>query len=297
MGGATGQGSRRPPVIVTGMHRSGTTMLVELLRKSGAFFGANRDPNAEDYFFMRLNEWIMRRAGGAWDYPLPTRRYLDFERFFADTLAFISHRVAETGAAEHALPWGWKDPRAVFTLRLWEQVFPGARLLYIRRNGVDSANSLFVRERDRWLDGRRDSHYLQIRPLIGRLRDAIPRYESFENYLFSTRCLTLEESFRLWEEYVEEGEALFEWFPGPKMDIRYESLIEEPEAHLQRVLTFCGLELDPTRLRDLISWIDPVRAYAFVGNADLCHFYEQIKNTPLMQRLGYGAIRWDKGAP
>ncbi len=67
----------RPPVIVAGMHRCGTTMLVRLLTRVGGFFGTRLDPNAEAFFFLRLNEGVLRRAGGAWDYPLSTVRYLE----------------------------------------------------------------------------------------------------------------------------------------------------------------------------------------------------------------------------
>ena len=41
-------------------------------------------------------------------------------------------------------PWGWKDPRNVFTLPLWLRVFPEAKIIYIVRNGVDVAASLLV---------------------------------------------------------------------------------------------------------------------------------------------------------
>ena len=33
------------PLIVTGMHRSGTTLLVQLLEKNGIFFGTHQDEN------------------------------------------------------------------------------------------------------------------------------------------------------------------------------------------------------------------------------------------------------------
>ncbi len=292
-----------PPVIVTGMHRSGTTLAVKLLTRLGAFFGSRQDPNAEDYFYMRLDEWILRRAGGAWDYPLPARRFLSFPRFFEDTVAFLEQRVAEQrGGSPDGGVWGFKDPRLVFTFPAWDRVFPGAKLVYIRRNGVDAANSLFVREAARWReadagpgagDGARpprDTSYLQIRPLIGRFRDALKSTESYEPYLLSTRCLTLEESFRLWEEYVEEGERLFAAHPGPKIDVRYEALIEDPEEQLRRLAPFCGLSPSAEQVREVVAHIDRSRAYAFVKDDAARAFYETVKGTPLMQALGYGDI-------
>jgi len=295
------------PVIVTGMHRSGTTLLVRLLTQLGAFFGSRLDPNAEDYFFMRLNEWIMRRAGGAWDYPLPTLRFLGTPRFLEDTCRYLEAQVsgpafASSGGSRGSVDprgaaWGFKDPRAVFTFAAWNRVFPGAKLLYIRRNGVDAASSLFAREAARWRDDAgadgdvaRDTRYLEIRPLMGRFRDALKSTESFEAYLFSTRCLSLEESFRLWEEYVGEGERLFAAHPGPKLDLRYEALIESPEEQLERAARFCGLAPAAERIREVVAPIDRTRAYAFLRDAGARAFYETVRDTPLMRTLGYGGI-------
>lgn len=293
-----------PPVIVTGMHRSGTTLIVRLLKELGAFFGSNLDPNAEDFFFMRLNEWIMRRAGGAWDYPRPTLRFLGNPRFLEDTGRFLEEQVngpafaAFTGRKGAADPrtgsWGFKDPRTVFTFAAWDRVFPGAKLLYLRRNGVDAANSLFVREAARWREdvdaAGRDTRYLEIRPLLGRFRDALKSTESFEAYLLSTRCLTLEESFRLWEEYVTEGERLFASHSGPKLDLRYESLIETPEEQLERVARFCGLAPSAAQVREVVAPIDRTRAFAFRQDDGARAFYETVRGSPLMQALGYGEI-------
>jgi hypothetical protein len=288
-----------PPVIVTGMHRCGTTLLVRLLAGLGGHFGSRTDPNAEDYFFMRLDEWVLRRAGGAWDYPLPTLRYLRHPRFFDDTAGLLGRAVTSRRFAEftggRALgpgsgPWGFKDPRAVFTFPLWSRVFPGAKLLVIRRNGVDSAQSLATREAARWTGGRGDDTYLRIRPLMGRWQDVLKSTESFENYLFSTRCLALEDAFELWEEYVAEAESLLERYDGPKLAVGYEDLIAEPEAQLERIARFCGLPAAPDAIREAARGVDRSRAYAFLGDGPLVRFYGTVRGSRWMQALGYGAI-------
>lgn len=35
------------------------------------------------------------------------------------------------------VPWGWKNPRNSFTLEIWKEIFPGARILHIHPNPVD----------------------------------------------------------------------------------------------------------------------------------------------------------------
>jgi len=39
-------------------------------------------------------------------------------------------------------PWGWKDPRNTFTIDIWIEVFPNAKLIHIYRNPIDVAESL-----------------------------------------------------------------------------------------------------------------------------------------------------------
>ncbi|MCU0253276.1 MAG: sulfotransferase [Acidobacteria bacterium] len=293
-----------PPVLVTGMHRCGTTLLVRLLRALGGHFGAHTDPNAEDFFFMRLDEWVMRRAGGAWDWPLPTLTFLRHPRFFEDAAELLADAVAGPRFAEFtggrslgpALgPWGFKDPRAVFTFALWARVFPGAKLLVIRRNGVDAAHSLATREAARWSPGPRDDAYLRIRPLMGRWQDVLKSTESFENKLFSTRCLALEDAFALWEEYVAEGEALLARYDGPKLVLSYEHLIAEPEAQLERAASFCGLGTDPAAIREAVRGIDRTRAYAFLGAEPLRRFYAAVRESRWMRELGYDAVPGAEG--
>ena len=294
-----------PPIVVTGMHRCGTTLLVRLLAGLGGHFGARTDPNAEDYFFMRLDEWVMRRAGGAWDWPLPTLRFLRHPRFFDDTAGLLARAVAGPRFAEFtggrslgpgAGPWGFKDPRAVFTFPLWSHVFPGAKLLVIRRNGVDAAHSLATREAARWAGGPGDDTYLHIRPLMGRWQDVLKSTESFENYLFSTRCLTLEDAFALWEEYVAEAESLLERYDGPKLAVRYEDLVAAPEEQLGRIAHFCGWTAASHRVREIGCEVDRSRAFAFLGNEPLLRFYDAVRGSRWMQALGYGQIPGSGGA-
>ena len=285
-----------PPVVVTGMHRCGTTLLVRLLAGLGGHFGARTDPNAEDYFFMRLDEWVMRRAGGAWDWPLPTPAFLRHPRFFDDAAGLLARAVAGprfrefTGGRPLAGPWGFKDPRAVFTFPLWARVFPGAKLLVIRRNGVDAAHSLASREAARWRDRPAGDDYLRIRPLMGRWQDALKSTESFENSRFSTRCLALADAFALWEEYVAEAEALLARHDGPTLALRYEDLVAEPESQLALAAPFCGLPAEPEAIRTAARGIDRSRAFAFLESEPLRRFYGAVRGTRWMQELGYGAV-------
>ncbi len=55
------------PIIVAGMHRSGTTLLSNILQRSGLFMGNRQDSHGEAFFFLRLNEWILSQTHCSWD--------------------------------------------------------------------------------------------------------------------------------------------------------------------------------------------------------------------------------------
>jgi hypothetical protein len=280
----------RSPVIITGMHRSGTTLLTDMLLNMGLFVGDKYGKNKEDFFFQRRNEWLMRRSGGGWDYPEPSRSLLDnievtrhmVSLFQNDVNSYLfnSHqKVISAGAA-----WGWKDPRMVFTFPLWDKVFPGSRLLYIKRNGVDVANSLHVR-------AKRQGGLLGVDsiPIKLKLTNVFLRYE---RYVYeSVRCANLSSAYKLWEEYTLEAEKLFNSYTGHKMTVKYEEFLEDPESTLERVAEFCDLDVyDKDCVSELTRKIDSSRKYAFLSDKRLLSFYDDVKDRSLMKVLGYDSL-------
>ena len=57
------------PVIVIGMHRSGTSLMVKILEELGVFMGADQEHNKESIFFIWINKWIMHQTHASWDNP------------------------------------------------------------------------------------------------------------------------------------------------------------------------------------------------------------------------------------
>ena len=58
------------PIIITGMHRSGTSLLAKLAKDLGLFAGTKLDPNCESIFFQQLNIWLLQLAGANWSNPI-----------------------------------------------------------------------------------------------------------------------------------------------------------------------------------------------------------------------------------
>jgi len=138
------------PIVVIGMHRSGTRLLVEILDKLGVFMGADVQADSESVAFMLINEGILHQCGAFWSEPMSAHFVLSqphaVEQFAAsarEALAAQFEKYAGPSgwhleARGHELPpFGWKDPRNTFTLPVWKQVFPNLRTIHIVRHGVD----------------------------------------------------------------------------------------------------------------------------------------------------------------
>ena len=143
------------PLIVIGMHRSGTRLLAQLLEKLGVFMGADQQADSESVTFMSINEGILHQCGAFWSEPMSAHFLLsqpDVATGLADGVrATLARRIAEyfgrsdwqvEAYAPGRQSFGWKDPRNTFTLPVWRQVFPNARVIHIVRHGVDVAASL-----------------------------------------------------------------------------------------------------------------------------------------------------------
>lgn len=133
------------PVIIIGMHRSGTSMLAEVLHQAGIHMGVHRDHNFEAMHFLSINQRAMWAAGADWDRPaIPDETH--FDTWSAKDLYKIHFQIKNrfeyifTRLADR--PWGWKDPRNTFTLSHWLKVFPKAKVVHLIRHGWDVALSL-----------------------------------------------------------------------------------------------------------------------------------------------------------
>ena len=152
-----------PPLrlIVTGMHRSGTSFAASLLaawniRMGDQLLAADRgNPSGyfEDVDFLELNRRILIAC------TPPDRGHRDWgwtesENFDAGQLP--AHRpaaaalVAARDRAGH--PWGWKDPRTSMLLDFWDDVLGGeARFLLLYRHPWEVADSMLRTGAGVWL--------------------------------------------------------------------------------------------------------------------------------------------------
>ncbi len=279
----------RQPVIILGMHRSGTSMISELLDELGLFVGQQLQDDHESTFFLDLNDQIMNRVSAAWDWPKPVLDFLACEqavRMTAEALsADLSSRRIKGFMKRFSLetfdkPWGWKDPRTVFTLPLWLKLFPDAKLIYIVRNGIDVAKSLLVRETKLLaLRIKRFDERMQKLSLRSRLDRA--------GYKGSARCLSMQGGFDLWEEYVRQADEILRPLNNPVLTLRYEDILAEPTKHLAELAHFCELSATPESIATAAKKINGSRALAFTTDPKSAAFYETVKHNAWMQKYRY----------
>ena len=203
----------RPPFIIIGMHRSGTTLLAKVLERSGIFMGVMKDPNFEAYHFLSLNQQSLAAAGGSWINPVRPRAdisesadVLYREHFKLNgRLAIWSNRLQNPA-------WGWKDPRNTFTLKLWLKLFPQAKVIHLKREQKAVVKSLQLRNR-----------------VPGEVHES-----ALEDAQFCAQ---------LHQKYLEEAQSWQKPLGDRYLELDYAALLEPQSEGVQALSKFCGRPL------------------------------------------------------
>jgi hypothetical protein len=277
------------------MHRSGTSIVTQVLEELGLFVGWKKDCNHESLFFLKLNEWLLWQAGASWDNPEPFHFFLQQKQMMALSSEYLrllltSPRVASyLGWRKHFryrsvfnldIPWGWKDPRNTITLPLWLDLFPEAKILYIYRNGADVANSLKNRSEKEVLGfGVRIHKNKWVHSILNR---RLPKIAN------SVRCLSLQEGFKIWETYTCEADKHIEALPADKaMSIRYEDFVKNTVTVLQSVCPFVGITPKVKEVIRMQCKVSQARSEMHNSDKSLKDFYECVAGSPQMRNYRY----------
>ena len=193
------------PICVIGMHRSGTSMITQLLQRSGLDLGAAEDimpPNAsnpqghfENSRFVAINDALLRHFGGSWDHPPVLKKWWETDPALKDQVKEARKLLQAFSGKSH---WGWKDPRTTLLLPFWNQLLPRPRFVICLRNPLEVARSLNVRDQ-----------------------------------------ISLESGFQLWEQYLLTAIRDSEGYP--RLFTFYDDYFSNPQAETSRLLDFCRL--------------------------------------------------------
>jgi len=259
-----------PPVVILGMHRSGTSMLTGMLRDCGLYAGGRLDAWNEARYFRQINVKLLEHAGATWTELEPYLDQRSLPGFHRESCEWV-RRQLDRNFLESFLgferpvapfwrpipPWGWKDPRTCVTASVWREVFPEARWLHIARHPLDVAISLQRREQQRQREG----------------MEPVPV------------SLDLEHNLQLWEVHAADALALRS--EGVRYrEVRYEELVQDPVSGLAAIVRFCGLAPAREAVMAAAAGVDATRTQRYDG-PDFRPWLERIAGLPSAAALGY----------
>ena len=216
------------PLCVTGMHRSGTSVVAHALASCGVYLGPEEELvpadqwNADGYWenprLVRLSDSLLAELGGGWDLPpMPSesRRRKIYARFAPTAQAALESLATRD-------PWGWKDPRVALLADFWSGVNADLQFVVCVRNPLEVGLSLQRRG--------------LMSPLLG---------------------------MSLWATYYER--LLETTNRSSRIVIDYSAFVADPFSCLEALVAKLGLGSTETQLRDASAVVDPVLRHHSAG--------------------------------
>lgn len=204
------------PNVIGATGGSGTRAFARIARLAGMFIGES-PTEAEDaaefgeYSDCWINAHLSHRGSGP-----PTW----IEQVMQSDLAALVQRHLRGYSGSG--PWGWKEPRSIYLLPLYDAYLPQLRFLHVVRDGRDMAFS---------------SNQNQLRKHGG---------------AFLGRPVEVDspgDSIELWSQInLEAARYGSEQLGERYLRLRFEDLCREPTETAARMLDFFGLDGDPTTL-------------------------------------------------
>ena len=133
--------------IVLGMHHSATSLVAEAFHHNGVDMGEEglSRVHYEDMRFVRLNDRILKAAGGSWKNPPNEYMIRDAARGFMGAIeTLLDVRAIEAKKQEKYL-WGWKDPRQALLMEVYWPIIRekyNPHIITIMRSPREVARSL-----------------------------------------------------------------------------------------------------------------------------------------------------------
>lgn len=173
-------------VCVTGMHRSGTSMIARLLNLCGLYLGppdrivppGEGNPTGfwENQDMDRLNEDLLAYLAGGWDFLLPPiAEGWELDPGLSPFRERADRLIETLGQQE---PWGWKDPRCSLTLPFWKSLLPDLKVVVCLRHPQE-----VVRSMEKRVGGTAAFNYnLYLKYYQRILADTAPKERLFTHY-------------------------------------------------------------------------------------------------------------------
>lgn len=279
----------KPPIILFGNFRSGTTMLQRIIASHPAV--------------VPLYEPV-----GIWLYADPGRVHDEFDEADASDRVkrYIRKWFLKFQRENGNRVIVEKTPHNILKISYVRAVFPEARFIYIVRNPLSFVSSVELKWQ-RPVKTKRIRFRLRTTPLtqlhhyLGRLikqqwysrvlkRKYLPmwgpRYRGIQQDLKDQDLLTV--IARQWARSAAKAEQdLARFEPGQVLRLRYEDVVDDPLAGLQQVCQHCNLEMTTELARQVLEMVKTDRKLKWqrFEPAELARIMPELKSE--MQRAGY----------
>ena len=261
------------PIIISGMHRSGTSLLSRIIEKTGVFLGKYKQRNNESLYFLQLNRYIMSlNDGSSWDNP---KKISKKDNFLINEISLkiqplLNNRknylyygkkalICRKSFFYHQSRWGWKDPRNIFTIPIWKNIFPNSKIIIIKRHPIDVYQSLAKRSLRKNMSFLMKIYNFNIFKLV------LTGFKSLKKN--KSKSLNLIEICKLYYEMILELENNY---PQDIYVIKYEDLLINTKETCIQLFKFLNTDIhnkDTDFIKqNIYPMIDKSRAYAYRKN-------------------------------
>lgn len=136
------------PLVITGMHRSCTSLVTQWLHTCGLYLGehllassdSNEDGHFEDLEFLHIHQHILYHQGFPLSglYPVEQIKPTEYDKAKIAAVLSVKNKLYPQ--------WGWKEPRTCLFLDTYRELLPSAKYLIVFRDYHAVVSSLLKRD-------------------------------------------------------------------------------------------------------------------------------------------------------
>jgi LPS sulfotransferase NodH len=272
----------KAPIFIVGTGRSGSTLLGIILsmHKDAGYLN---EPKALWHFSFGNEDLIGSYSNGNALYKLTgadvtSKTSSSIKKLYAFYLTTIfSKRVVD------------KYPELIFRIDFLKRIFPDAKILFLMRNGFQTAAST-----EQWINNHVEHRGKEVHDWWGLnnrkwkllVEQVIPESKLLHAHVEKIKTITsqLEKAVVEWIVTMEEGIIFREKYPENMLPVKYEELTANPEAVLLKIFSFCNLQYDAK----CIQYAKSITKHNSKNKSE-AEFSSYLKEimVSLMKKLGY----------
>jgi len=256
------------PMLIGATGGSGTRAVARVVQQAGLWIGHQLNESMDAVEFgLYSNRWIdgFLDATDRWRTPLPEKQRAAMVSELQRLVSAHLEPLVSAKGLKRWLAWGWKEPRSMYLLPFWRELFPGLRFLHVVRDGRDMA---FSSNQNQLL---KHGNAMLGPPLPG-------HSQAVRSIALWSRANTLVATYAA------------RHLQGRYLRIRFEDLCADPVATVATVLTFFGLSVEEAQ--HAAAQISPPATLGRWRHAD-AHLRRALHReaAPALVRFGYPVPR------